>query len=107
MHGDFESAHFTSTFTFYKVVKLGNTFTFVEFDYGAADGIHMGYFELARVLKTKKMLIGLHLEYNGGLGTYPEADERIGYTINNAWIVGFLNIRSVAKEIKQLYRQVY
>ena len=69
LHRDFEREHFTSTFTFYKVDKLGNTFTFVEFDYGAAHGINMGYFELARVLKTKNMPVGLHLEYNGGVGT--------------------------------------
>ena len=88
LHRDFERDHFTSTFTVFKVDKLGNTFTFVEFDYGAAQGIHMGYFELARVLKTAKMPVGLHVEYNGGLGTFQEDDVQYGYTINNAWIVG-------------------
>jgi hypothetical protein len=88
LHRDFTREHFTSTFTYFKGDKLGNTFTFMEFDYGAAHGIGLGYIELARVIKTQRMPVGLHLEYNGGLGTLgPEADLS-GYTINDAWIVG-------------------
>lgn len=88
LHRDFERDHFTSTFTYFNVDKLGNTFTFVDFDYSAESGIGLGYFELARVLKTEKMPVGLHLEYNGGLGTFPVDDQLYGYTINDAWIVG-------------------
>jgi len=88
LHRDFEREHFTSTFTYFKVDKLGNTFTFMEFDYGAEHGIGLGYFELARVIKTEKMPVGLHLEYNGGLGTFGPESDLSGYTINDAWIVG-------------------
>ena len=88
LHKDFERDHLTSTFTYFKVDKLGNTFTFMEFDYSAVNGIGMGYFEIARVIKTEKMPVGLHLEYNGGVGTFPIDDELYGYTINDAWIVG-------------------
>jgi len=88
LHRDFEREHFTSTFTYFKTDKLGNTFTFMEFDYSASSGIGLGYFEIARVLKTEKMPIGLHLEYNGGLGTVVDGTTINGYTINDAWIVG-------------------
>lgn len=84
LHRDFERGHFTTTFEMFKVDKWGNTFTFIDFDYDAENGINQGYFEIARVLKTEKMPIGLHIEYNGGVGN----NENFGYTINDAWILG-------------------
>lgn len=84
LHRDFERGHFTTTFEMFKVDKWGNTFTFIDFDYDAENGINQGYFEIARVLKTEKMPIGLHIEYNGGVGNTPN----FGYTINDAWIFG-------------------
>lgn len=91
LHRDFERGHFTTTFEMFKMDKWGNTFTFVDFDYDAENGINQGYFEIARVLKTEKMPIGLHIEYNGGVGNAGQVTDfpiELGYTINNAWIFG-------------------
>ncbi len=55
LHRGFEREHFTSTFTYFKVDNLGNTFTFLEFDHGGSIGPNLGYFEVARVIKTEKM----------------------------------------------------
>ncbi|NEW78483.1 MAG: DUF5020 family protein [Gelidibacter sp.] len=88
LHRDFERGHFTTTFELFKPDKYGNTFTFVDFDYNASSGISGGYYEIARVLKTEKMPVGLHVEYNGGLGTFETSDGMVGYTINDAWIFG-------------------
>ncbi|MCZ4693256.1 DUF5020 family protein [Ancylomarina euxinus] len=89
LHRDLERGHYTSTFEMFKMDKWGNTFTFVDFDYDAENGINQGYFEIARVLKTEKMPIGLHIEYNGGVGNaeVPGVGS-FGYTINDAWIFG-------------------
>lgn len=88
LHRDFERDHFTTTFELFKVDKYGNTFTFVDFDYNANSGISQGYYEIARVIKTAKMPVGIHVEYNGGLGTYSFGQTQGGYTINDAWIFG-------------------
>jgi hypothetical protein len=88
LHRDFEGDHFTTTFELFKVDKYGNTFTFIDFDYNASSGISQGYYEIARVIKTDKMPIGFHVEYNGGLGTYELLNNQGGYTINDAWIFG-------------------
>lgn len=88
LHRDFERDHFTTTFELFKVDKYGNTFTFIDFDYNASSGISQGYYEIARVIKTDKMPIGFHVEYNGGLGTYELLNNQGGYTINDAWIFG-------------------
>ena len=89
LHRDLERGHFTTTFEMFKMDKWGNTFTFIDFDYDAENGINQGYFEIARVLKTEKMPIGLHVEYNGGVGNaeVPGVGS-FGYTINDAWIFG-------------------
>ena len=88
LHYDFEREHPTLTFEMFKPDKYGNTFTFIDFDFDGKDGISQAYFELARVLKTEKMPIGLHVEFNGGLGTFGGEGGLDGYTINNAWIFG-------------------
>lgn len=88
LHNDFERGHLTTTFELFKVDQYGNTFTFVDFDYDANSGINQGYYEIARVIKTEKMPVGVHVEYNGGLGTYQAGSDQGGYTINNAWIFG-------------------
>ena len=89
LHRDFDRGHYTTTFEMFKMDKWGNTFTFIDFDYDAKNGINQGYFEIARVLKTEKMPIGLHVEYNGGVGNaeVPGVGS-FGYTINDAWIFG-------------------
>ncbi len=88
MHYDFEREQITTTLEFFKMDSYGNTYTFIDLDYNAKAGISGAYFEIARVLKTKKMPVGLHIEYNGGLGTFGNAPNQGGYTINEAWILG-------------------
>ncbi|WP_111709338.1 DUF5020 family protein [Lutibacter citreus] len=88
LHRDFEREQFTTTFELFKVDNYGNTYTFVDLDYNAKTGIGGAYYEIARVLKTEKMPVGAHIEYNGGLGTFTIPDTQFGYTINEAWIFG-------------------
>lgn len=79
MHYDFERGHATSTFEMFKVDKWGNTFTFVDFDYDKGN-VNSAYYEIARVIKTDKMPIGVHIEYNGGTSN--------AFSYANAWIFG-------------------
>lgn len=97
LHRDFDRDQFTSTFEMFKMDKWGNTFTFVDFDYNAENGSNQGYFEIARVLKTEKMPIGIHVEYNGGVGNAETDFGDFGYTINNAWIFGLNYAKGGAK----------
>ena len=97
LHNDFERGYLTTTFELFKVDKYGNTYTFIDFDYDAKSGINQGYYEFARVLKTEKMPIGVHVEYNGGLGTFETGVGQGGYTINNAWIFGLNYAKGTAK----------
>jgi len=97
LHRDFDRGHFTSTFEMFKMDKWGNTFTFIDFDYNSENGINQGYFEIARVLKTEKMPIGLHIEYNGGVGNAETKFGDFGYTINDAWIFGLNYAKGDAK----------
>jgi len=80
LHYDFEREHLTTTFEFFKVDKYGNTFTFIDFDYNSDVGVSSAYYEIARVLKTEKMPVGVHVEYNGGLSNQ--------FSFNEAWIFG-------------------
>ena len=79
LHRDFERGHYTTTFEMFKMDKWGNTFTFIDFDYDGGN-VSSSYFEIARVLKTEKMPIGLHVEYNGGASNQ--------FSFANAWIIG-------------------
>ena len=97
LHRDLERGHYTTTFEMFKMDKWGNTFTFIDFDYDAENGINQGYFEIARVLKTEKMPIGLHIEYNGGVGSAETPAMNFGYTINDAWIFGLNYAKGGAK----------
>lgn len=80
LHRDFERGHFTTTFEMFKMDKYGNTFTFIDFDYNSAIGTSSAYYEIARVLKTEKMPVGLHVEYNAGHSNQ--------FSFNEAWIIG-------------------
>ena len=80
LHRDLERGHFTTTFEMFKPDKYGNTFTFIDFDYNASVGTSFAYYEIARVLKTEKMPVGAHIEYNGGHGN--------AFSLNEAWIFG-------------------
>jgi len=79
LHRDFERGQLTSTFEMFKMDKWGNTFTFIDFDYKGGD-VSASYYEIARVIKTDKMPIGLHLEYNGGTSNM--------FSFRNAFLAG-------------------
>lgn len=79
LHRDFDRDQYTSTFEMFKMDKWGNTFTFIDFDYKGGN-VSSAYYEIARVLKTEKMPVGIHVEYNGGTSNM--------FSFANAWIFG-------------------
>src|SRR5680860_440273 len=91
-HYDFgkDRGFITTTVEMFKPDKMGNTFFFIDFDYGIPGQEHMSnaYFEIARVMKLGKTSpFGWHGEYNGGFGKIPHSTEF--FTVNNAWFTGF------------------
>lgn len=104
--------YLTTTLEMFKPDKLGNTFFFVDMDYNVGDveGMSLAYMEIARVFKTEKMPVGLHVEYNGGFGQYYNV-ENYGYRINDAWLAGVdysLNAEDFSKgfTLKALYKHI-
>lgn len=81
--------YLTTTVEMFKPDKLGNTFFFIDFDYGIPGHENMSnaYFEIARVMTLgKSSPFGWHGEYNGGFGKVPSVD---GYfSVENAWLTG-------------------
>lgn len=79
---------FTTTVEMFKPDKLGNTFFFIDFDYGgkAADvnGVSLAYWELARELKFWEAPIAMHVEYNGGMFR----TKTFTAEINNSYLFG-------------------
>lgn len=106
--------HPTSTVEMFKPDKYGNTFFFIDMDYNAKGikGVSLAYWEIARVFKTEKMPIGIHAEYDGGLGQFLDDDENpAGYTLNDAWLGGIdysINAKDFSKgfSIKLLYKYI-
>lgn len=105
----------TSTIEMFKPDKLGNTFFFFDFEYGSkgsgVEGVSVGYLEFARVLKTEKMPVGFHMEYNGGLGRFISAGTQNGFRINDAFLTGVdysWNAKDFSKgfTIKALYKHI-
>lgn len=92
LHYDFgeDRNYFTTTLEMFKPDKLGNTFFFVDMDYGSSDieGISLAYWEIARVIKFNKIPIGFHFEYNGGFGQFNADSINLAYRINDAWLAG-------------------
>lgn len=118
LHYDFgeQRKMFTSTIEMFKPDKYGNTFFFVDFDYGSqasgVNGIDLAYWEIARVLNSNKMRLGLHLEYNGGFGRFALTDTTQGaFRINDAFLTGIdysWNAQDYSKGIslKVLYKYI-
>ncbi|KAF0236489.1 MAG: hypothetical protein FD181_2717 [Prolixibacteraceae bacterium] len=112
-HYDFgkDRGYVTTTVEMFKPDKIGNTFFFIDFDYGIPGHDFMGnaYFEIARVMAIKKSPFGIHGEYNGGFGKIPNVD---GYfSVNNAWLGGVdysWNAEDFSKgfSIKGLFKQI-
>src|SRR5690606_3383739 len=62
----------TSTVEMFRPDKLGNTFFFIDFSYGAGEveGVSSAYWEIARAFTIAKSPVAFHAEYNGGLGQW-------------------------------------
>jgi hypothetical protein len=83
---------FTTTVEMFKPDNLGNTFFFIDMDYGGksadVDGVSLAYWEIARVFKTEKMPIGIHAEFDAGFGRFNTPGGQMAYRINDAWLGG-------------------
>jgi len=68
VHYDFERECITTTVEMFKPDKLGNTFFFIDMNYGEGDvkGVTAAYWEIARTFNLGKTPFGVNLEYNGG-----------------------------------------
>ncbi len=85
-----DRGYMTSTVEMFRPDKTGNTFFFIDFDYGVGDveGVSLSYFEIARCFKLGKSPFSWHAEYNGGFGQFKASPFNGAYTINNAWLTG-------------------
>lgn len=102
--------HITTTVEMFRPDKYGNTFFFIDMNYGGngVKGVSLAYWEIARVFSTKKFPIGLNVEYNGGFGQFMPGG---AFQINNAWLVGPVyskNAKDFSKgfTLKALYKGV-
>lgn len=85
-----DRGYLTSTVEMFRPDKTGNTFFFIDFDYGVGDveGVSLSYFEIARCFKLGKSPFSWHGEYNGGFGQFKASPFNGAYTINDAWLTG-------------------
>jgi hypothetical protein len=110
VHYDFGSSrkYVTTTLEMFKTDKWGNTFFFVDYDFGSTNAPSTSYMEIARCLNTWGGPLSLQVEYNGGLG---QTGTGFGFGINNAWLVGadyFMHSADFSKtlNLKALYKQI-
>jgi hypothetical protein len=105
-----DRGYLTTTIEMFKVDKLGNTFFFVDFDYGVngVKGVSTAYMEIARCFKIADTPISAHFEYDGGFGQYmPGA----AFQINDAFLAGVdysWNAKDYSKgfSLKALYKNI-
>ncbi len=104
---------FTTTVEMFKPDKFGNTFFFIDMDYGSggAEGVSLAYWEIARVFKPESSPVGFHAEYNGGMGQFFVDETALAYSINGAWLAGLdysWNSADFSKgfSIKPLYKYI-
>lgn len=92
LHYDFgkDRNYLTSTVEMFKPDKYGNTFLFIDMDYGAGDvkGVSLAYWEIARALKFWKGPFAAHVEYNGGFLQWKEGNYGGAVQINDSWLGG-------------------
>jgi Domain of unknown function (DUF5020) len=84
----------TTTVEMFKPDKTGNTFFFIDMNYGdgkAGDvkGVSLAYWEIARAFTIGKSPFAAHIEYNGGFGQWKSGPAGGAYQINNAFLGGF------------------
>lgn len=118
VHYDFgkDRNYVTTTLEMFKPDKWGNTFFFVDFDYNMGQEKHpsAAYMEIARCLKFWNAPLSIHVEYNGGLGTFPNSTaltKTAGFPINNAYLAGIdysINNADFTKtlSLKALYKYI-
>ena len=111
-HYDFgkDRKYVTTTVEMFRPDKTGNTFFFIDMDYGS-NGVKnspsLAYFEIARCFKLGKTPFSWHVEYNGGLfNSYGK-----GNNISNAWLTGVdysWNAKDFSKgfSLKALYKNI-
>ncbi len=85
--------HFlTTTVEMFKPDKTGNTFFFIDMNYGDLDhnihGVSLAYWEISRSFNLGKSPFAAHIEYNGGMGQWKTPDAGGAYQINNAYLGG-------------------
>jgi hypothetical protein len=105
-----DRGYITTTVEMFKPDKTGNTFFFIDMDYGS-NGIKnspsLAYFEIARCFHLGTSPFSWHVEYNGGLfNSYG-----VGQKISNAWLTGIdysWNAKDFSKGIslKALYKNI-
>ena len=107
-----DRGYLTSTVEMFKPDKLGNTFFFIDLDYGVGkvEGVSLSYFEIARCFSIKESPFSWHAEYNGGFGQSGSAPG-VAYPINNAWLTGFDYSRNAPDfskgfSLKALYKYI-
>jgi len=114
-HYDFgkDRDYLTTTIEMFKVDKLGNTFFFVDFDYGVNGnkGVSLSYMEIARCFKIAKTPFSAHIEYNGGFGQFKSSPINGAFQINDAWLAGIdysWNAKDYSKgfSLKALYKNI-
>ena len=112
MHYDMgkDRGYLTSTVEMFRPDKTGNTFLFIDFDYGVGgvEGVSLSYFEIARCFKLGKSPFSWHAEYNGGL---LQDNAKTAFTINDAWLTGIdyswnANDFSKGFSLKALYKNI-
>ncbi|MFA5329165.1 MAG: DUF5020 family protein [Prolixibacteraceae bacterium] len=106
--------YLTSTVEMFRPDKTGNTFFFIDMDYGSTDvknSASLAYFEIARCFKLGKTPFSWHAEYNGGFGQWKKEDASGAYSISNAWLTGIdysWNASDFSKgfSLKALYKNI-
>jgi hypothetical protein len=105
-----DRGYLTTTVEMFRPDKTGNTFFFIDMDYGSNGVRHspsLAYFEIARCFKLGKTPFSWHIEYNGGLfNAYGNANN-----ISNASLTGLdysWNAADFSKGIslKALYKNI-
>jgi hypothetical protein len=80
----------TTTLEMFKPDKWGSSYYFVDFyyDFGPFKHPSGAYMEITRSLHFWKGPISAHVEYDGGLGSFPTSNGQMAYPINSAWLLG-------------------
>ena len=103
-----DRGYFTTTVEMFKPDKTGNTFFFIDMDYGSGgvkNSPSLAYFEIARCFTLGKSPFSWHVEYNGGLFN----SHGYANNISNAWLTGLdysWNAKDFSKgfSLKALYK---